>query len=200
MHPNKFLLLKLTFAPGEALWHLLQHLFTYQSHDKPLSIIRRITCWFKEGGKPAQAQTRLTISKAPSEVGACIWQGAPCRRCQEAGVDGAQPAKASPHWSPCQVEIRAQLASWDLAGQPRPAAGAQAVRTLRILPGLWHIERRCHRGEGGQVAIPISSDTEGLAAAASATAGLRRQEFLAPSQALRPLTVPWYKRCRQDGA
>lgn len=86
--------------------------------------------------------------------------------------------------------MRAQPASWDSAGQPRPAAGTQAVRALRILPGPWHVECQCRWGKGGEVAVPVSSDTEGLAAAASATAGLRRQEFLAPSQALRPLTVP----------
>lgn len=39
------------------------------------------------------------------------------------------------------------------------------------------------------MAVPVSSDTEGLAAAVSAAAGLRREEFLAPSQALRLLTV-----------
>lgn len=49
MHPNRFLLLKLTVAPGEAWWHLPQHFLAYQSHNNLLSIIRRITCWFKEG-------------------------------------------------------------------------------------------------------------------------------------------------------
>lgn len=146
MHPDNFLLPKLPVAPGEALLHLPQHLLSYQSHDNPLSIMRRITCWFQEGGRPAQAQTRLTISKAE----ACVWQGAPCQHCQVKGCMELSLPK------PLLIDLHAK---WDRStagelGLGTATSSHRHARTLRILWGSL-----CHWGKGGEVAVPISSET-----------------------------------------
>lgn len=176
MHPNKFLLRHLPVPPGEALWHLPQHLLLYQrSRDKPLSVIRRITCSLKEGGKPAQAPTGLTTSKAP-RAGAGVWHGAR-RRCQEEGwMEPACQSLSSLISVP--GADKSPAGELGLGSTAASTTGTQGSRTRWILPGHG-AGAPVTPGPGWRGGHPHQ---QGLTGAARATAGLGIG-ISAPSQA-----------------